>query len=206
MGLADNEGQYAISMRRIAAEVGVGTMTLYGYVPGREALLAYMLDEALAEIELPAPPSGGWRADLELAAHELRAVCRRHLWVPALLGSTPVLLAPRWIRTLEFCLAALEPFGLDVRQAAAMVRMLNNYVVGTTLRQSSELRVRDLGDDPVAHQTVVAAFLQQVVLSERYPAFSKLARVMLDDHDFDQDESFDIGLRCLLDGIEVQRD
>src|ERR1700737_5462800 len=92
-------------MRRIAGELGVGTMTLYGYVAGREALLAYMLDEALGEIELPPLPSGGWRADLEEAAHQLRAVCRRHPWVAPLLGSTPVLLAPRWIRTLEFCLA-----------------------------------------------------------------------------------------------------
>jgi AcrR family transcriptional regulator len=204
MRLADKNGPEAISMRRIATELGAGTMTLYGYVPGREALLAYMLDEALAEIELPHPPSGGWRADLELAAHQLRAVCGRHPWVASLLGSTPVLLAPRWIRTLEFCLAALEPFGMDVRQAAAMVRLLNNYVVGATLRQASELRVGDQGDDQVAYRSAVTAYFQQVVASDRYPEFSKLARVILDDRDFDPDQSFDVGLRCLLDGIEVQ--
>lgn len=204
MRLADSEGAQAITMRRIAADLGAGTMTLYGYVPDRDALLAFMLDEALSEVDLPDRPSGGWRADLELAARRFRSVCRLHPWVPPLLGGTPVVLAPRWLRTIEFCLCALEPLDADVRTAAAMVRMLNNYVIGTTLRATSELRVGDFGADQVAHRTMVTAFLQQVAASGRFPAFSKLARLMLEGGDLDPDESFDAGLRCLLDGIEAR--
>jgi AcrR family transcriptional regulator len=204
MRLADTEGIEATSMRRIATELDAGTMTLYGYVSDREALLAAMLDEALAEIELPERGPGSWRDDLEEAARQLRDVCRRHPWVAQLLGNTPVLYAPRWLRTLEFSLAALEPFGMDVRRAAAIVRLINNYVVGTTLRENSEIRPAGLDDDQVAYRAAVAAYLQQVVSSDRYPFFSRLARVMLDGSDFDRDENFDLGLRCLLDGVEAQ--
>lgn len=163
-----------------------------------------MLDEALAEIELPGRPSGSWRHDLEAAARQLRGVCRRHPWVARLLGNTPVFHAPRWLLTLEFCLAALEPFGMDVRRAAAIVRLVNNYVVGTTLRETSEIRPAEPEVDRAAYRAAVTAFLQQVVASGRYPAFSRLARVMLDGRDLGPDENFDVGLRCLLDGIEAQ--
>jgi AcrR family transcriptional regulator len=204
MRVADGEGIEATSMRRIASELGAGTMTLYGYVSDREALLAAMLDEALAEIELLDRRSGAWRDDLDLAARQLRAVCRRHSWVAQLLGTTPVLYAPRWLRTLEFSLAALEPFGLDVRHAAAIVRLVNNYVVGTTLRESSDIRTAGQDDDQVAYQAAVTAYLQQVVSSGRYPAFSRLAQAMLEGRDLHPDENFDLGLRCLLDGVEAQ--
>lgn len=203
MRLADAEGQEATSMRRIAAELGAGTMTLYGYVADREALHAAMLDEALGEIELP-DRADGWREQLQVAARQLRAVCRRHPWVAQLLGTTPVFYAPRWLRTLEFSLAALEPFGMDVRRAAALVRLVNNYVVGTTLRETSEIRASGPDEDPAARQAAVTAYLRQVVASGRYPAFSQLARAMLDGRDLAPDENFEIGLRCLLDGVEAE--
>jgi AcrR family transcriptional regulator len=204
MRLADVEGLDATSMRRIATELGAGTMTLYGYVSDRESLHAGMLDEALAEIELPETLSGSWRADLEVVARQLRGVCRRHPWVAQLLGNTPVFYAPRWLRTLEFSLAALEPFGLDVRRAAAIGRLVNNYVVGATLRETSEIRAASIDDDPAAYEAAVAAYLRQVVASGRFPAFSGVARVMLEGRDLTPDENFDIGLGCLLDGVEVQ--
>jgi AcrR family transcriptional regulator len=203
MRLADAEGLEATSMRRIATELGAGTMTLYGYVADREALHAAMLDEALAEIELPDRRSGSWRDDLEVAARQLRGVCRRHPWVAQLLGNTPVFYAPRWLRTLEFSLAALEPFGLDVSHAAAIGRLVNNYVVGATLRETSEIRAAR-PDDEVAYQAAVTAYLRQVVSSGRYPSFSRLAQVMLDGRDLTPEENFDLGLRCLLDGVQAQ--
>jgi len=162
-----------------------------------------MLDEALAEIELPDRPSGSWRDDLEAAARQLRGVCRRHPWVAQLLGNTPVFYAPRWLRTLEFMLAALEPFGLDVSRAAAIGRLVNNYVVGATLRETSEIRSAR-PDDEAAYRAAVTAYLQQVVSSGRYPSFSRLAQVMLDGRDLPPDQNFDLGLRCLLDGVQAQ--
>jgi AcrR family transcriptional regulator len=190
-------------MRRIAARVGVGTMTLYGYIADREALLGHMLDEALAEAKLPETPSGEWRADLELLAREFRGLCQRHPWLPPLLGGSPYLAAPRVIGAVEFCLGALEPVGMDVRRAAAVLKLINSYVVGATLREATEARSAEQRTDPAGYQAAVGAYLHQVTSSNRYPIFSKLARVILDGGDLTPDESFDLGLKWLLDGVGV---
>src|SRR6266700_115407 len=201
--LADADGSEAISMRRIASQLDVGTMTLYGYVEDRDALLAYMLDQALGDVELPARPSGDWRADLELLSRQFRTVCLRHSWLPALLGTTPYLLAPRVLPAIEFCLSALVPFGMNVQRAGEVLRLLNNYVVGMTLREAAESRTagrhRDTGYD-----AAVAGYLHQIILSGRYPAFSQLATIILEGRDLDPDQSFDLGLQCLLDVVVAQ--
>jgi AcrR family transcriptional regulator len=52
----------------LATRLGIGTMTLYGYVADRDALIAYMINEVVVEIAAPGQPSGSWRADLERVA------------------------------------------------------------------------------------------------------------------------------------------
>src|SRR6266568_382388 len=202
IGLADAEGVEAISMRRIASHLGVGTMTLYGYVADREALRAYMLDEALGEVVLPPAPSGDWRADLELLAREFRSLCKRHPWLPAVLGTSAFMAAPRVLPAIEFCLDALEPFGMDVQQAGEVLRLIKNYVVGVTLREASESRNAGAHTSP-SYEPVVAAYLEQLISTGRFPAFSRLARLILDGKDLHPDESFEIGLGSLLDGVNA---
>jgi AcrR family transcriptional regulator len=198
---ADADGPDAISMRRVAARLGVGAMTLYGYVADRDALLAYMINEVVAEIGTPGDPSGSWRADLEFLARQFRGVCRRHPWLPAELGAAPFLIAPRLIGWVEFTLAALEPHGIDTPTAGAVLRLLNNYVVGTTLREATESRAAADATDAARYQAAVAAYLQQLASSDRYPQTGKMALAILDGRDLSADDSFDLGLRCLLDGI-----
>src|SRR3954453_8973113 len=70
MEIADAEGLEAISMRRVAAGLGAGTMSLYWYVAGKDELLDLMVDAAFGEFRIPDRPTGDWRADLRLIAHE----------------------------------------------------------------------------------------------------------------------------------------
>jgi AcrR family transcriptional regulator len=199
--LADAEGPEAISMRRIARQLGAGTMSPYWYVADREALLAYMLDHAMADLNLPESPSGAWRADLELLAREFLAVCRRHAWLPLVLGTSPYLLAPQALRPVEFCFAALRPHLADVRHAGAILRLLNNYVVGAALREATETRTGRRYDDPGDERAATVAYLQQVVATGRYPAFAELIPTIIAGRDLSLDEHFGLGLECLLDGI-----
>jgi AcrR family transcriptional regulator len=77
--IADTEGLAAMSMRRVADELGVGAMTLYRYVPGKGELLDVMLDSVYAELPLRRI-EGDWRAKLEEVARENRELCLRHPW------------------------------------------------------------------------------------------------------------------------------
>ncbi len=198
--LADAEGAEAISMRRIAARLGVGAMTLYGYVADRDALLAYMINEVAAEMGPPGRPSGSWRADLELVARGLRDICRRHPWLPAQLGTLPFLIAPRLLAPAELVLAALEPLGIDLQTAGAVLRLLNNYVVGTTLREAADPPAAST-DGTADYQSAMAAYLRQLAASGYYPLMSRLGLTVLDGSVLTADQSFDVGLQCLLDGI-----
>ncbi len=201
--LADAEGQEAISMRRIAARLGVGAMTLYGYVADRDALLAYMINEAAAEMGPPGRPSGSWRADLEFVARGFRDICRRHRWLPAQLGTLPFLIAPRLLAPAELVLGALEPLGIDLQTAGAVLRLLNNYVVGTTLRETADSPAAgtDGQDRPDGYQSAMAAYLRQLAASGHYPLMSRLGLTVLEGSVLTADQSFDVGLQCLLDGV-----
>jgi AcrR family transcriptional regulator len=200
--LADAEGAEAITMRKIAARLGVGAMTLYGHVADRDALIAHMINEVAAEGDLPAQPSGSWRADLELVARGLRDKCHRHPWLPAQLGTLPFLIAPRLLAPAEFVLAALQPQGLDLQPCGAILRLLNNYVIGTALREATDLAPARTGGQ-AGYQSAMAAYLQQIAASGDYPLMSKIGYSVLDGSALTADQSFDIGLQCLLDGIGV---
>src|SRR5262249_43559728 len=82
--IADREGLDAVSMRRVAAELGAGTMSLYRYVRTKDELHDLMRDTVAGEDDVPAKPSGHWRADLSVLAHQMRASALRHPWLPAL--------------------------------------------------------------------------------------------------------------------------
>ena len=108
---------HAVSMRRVAAVLGSGTMSLYRHVASREQLLDLMIDSAYSGIGLPARPSGAWRHDLALLAHAQRRMMRAHPWAALLVGSRPPVLAG-FLRPFEFALAALTGAGLEITDAA----------------------------------------------------------------------------------------
>lgn len=197
--LADAEGPEAISMRQIAARLGVGAMTLYGYVADRDALLAHMIDEVMAEFGTPGPPSGSWRADLGLLARRFRETCLRHPWLPAELGTAPFLISPRLVAWADFILAALDLPGIDIPTAGAVLRAVNNYVVGTSLREATESRSGSLHD--AGYQAAMASYLRQLAASDRYSHMGKLALDIAAGRDLNAHERFELGLNCLLDGV-----
>ncbi|MFC5007448.1 TetR/AcrR family transcriptional regulator [Dactylosporangium cerinum] len=124
--IADHEGLDAATMRRIAQEMGTGAMSLYRYVPKRDDLIDLMLDAVVGEVELPERPTGDWRADLSLVAHQTRAVGLRHPW-QVTLARRPTL-GPNSLRVYDFSLRALDGFGLHVDEMTSLCGMVGDYV------------------------------------------------------------------------------
>ncbi|MEQ4716491.1 TetR/AcrR family transcriptional regulator C-terminal domain-containing protein [Nonomuraea sp. B19D2] len=96
-------------MRRVAAELGSGTTSVYRYVTNRDELLDLMVDAVRGE-DLPHLPSGDWRADLAQIAYGQRELMLRHPWLATLLGSRPAL-GPHSLRQVDYALAAAESAG-----------------------------------------------------------------------------------------------
>ncbi|MEV4257917.1 TetR/AcrR family transcriptional regulator, partial [Spirillospora sp. NPDC049652] len=90
VAIADAEGLDAVSMRRVAKDLGSGTASLYRYIANRDELLDLMIDAVQGE-DAPPGPTGDWRADLGAHARRMRAVLLRHPWLGAELTGRPAL-------------------------------------------------------------------------------------------------------------------
>ncbi len=141
LAIADQEGFEALSMRRVAQELQVGTMSLYYYVKTKDDLIRAMDDALMGEALLPSLPKGWQRALLEIA-RRTHAIFIRHPWVlVAMLTAPPGLNA---MRHMEQCLEALAETSLTDKQKIALLATVDDFVFGHALRQAARPAAIDI--------------------------------------------------------------
>lgn len=199
IALADAEGVEALSMRRLASELGIGTMSLYRYVPGKAELVDLMLDAVHGEIASPAAGVAGWRALLEHYAREGWAMHGRHPW--AIGAYTRTVLGPNVFDSYEVMLRALSDTGLPPGDIVNAAELVAGYVAGAARRVSEEVEAqRRTGISEEQWWLERTNFWEHYFDYERYPMIS----AMWDSEAFEaRAESFEFGLQRVLDGIEA---
>jgi AcrR family transcriptional regulator len=133
--IADREGVHGLSMRRLAAELGAGAMSLYHYVASKDELLDEMIDVVFEEIELP-PEESDWQVAMRRRASSARQVLARHPWAINLMESrmSP---GPANLRHREAVTACLRKAGFSVVMTTHANWLLDSYVYGFALEESS---------------------------------------------------------------------
>jgi len=195
--IADAEGLEALSMQRVAEMLGVTTMALYRYVPGKPDLIDLMVDTVLSNPpDLTCVP-GGWRPRLEAWARACRNVYRAHPWILTATGLRRHAMGPHQVAWLETVLAALEPTGLTARQRHDAAILILGLVRNLT---QEALDSTEQGDEEwnrlSAHQLTTHA--------DRYPALTRvIAEGAFTPTD---DDPLTFGLACVLDGIQALMD
>ena len=210
IAVADAEGPDAISMRRIARELGAGAMSLYWYLGSKEELLDLMLESIEAEIE-PPEPSGDWRADLRAFARRTRAAMSRHRWALEFIGSRPPS-GPNDARNLERLLSLFDGLALDdARLTMDIFGTIATYVLGAVMREAQEMRGEqdraraeaDLTEEGIRAER--ERYHRWFEASGRYPRITRLMESDVDPDDpATRDERFEFGLDCVLDGIAAR--
>jgi AcrR family transcriptional regulator len=200
--IADTEGMAALSMRRVATDLGVATMSLYRHVHNKDDLVLFMIDEAIGEESFPPTPPEGWRARLQLAARLQWTLFRRHRWLAPAMSITRPQLVPKALAHAEWVLGALDGLGLDPSAMIHVHVMLFSYVRGlaTGLEQEAEAE-RDTGMSSDEWIETQEDTLRAVAGSGAVATFMR--RVRETDVDFDLDTLFEFGLMRMLDGLEV---
>lgn len=130
IALADAHGLTAASMNGVAKVLGVGTMTLYTYVPSKEELLDLMVDQVLGERDLPGPGEprpADWRDQIELYSEQTRAMFRRHPWLARISTIRPPV-GPGMLAAREYLLSALFGIGLSAQQTNTAALAITTYV------------------------------------------------------------------------------
>ncbi|MFF4602144.1 TetR/AcrR family transcriptional regulator [Streptomyces sp. NPDC001339] len=198
--IADTEGLDAVSMRRVAAELGTGTMSLYRYVPGKAELLDLMLDRVQRPSDDPAAPGDGdWRPALEAIARLSLARYQRHPWLLQVDQSRP-LIGPSALDAMERAFSWTKPMGLSDPELLSAVIVIDSYVMGaarTRLYQQDAERRTGLTD--AEFWQAQRPMLEKAMTSGRYPTLASLSEDTFGP-DFDH---FEFGLQRILDGLEV---
>ncbi|BBY79981.1 TetR family transcriptional regulator [Mycolicibacterium pulveris] len=191
--LADADGLGALSMARLAARLGCGTMSLYRHVANKDELVTFMLSEATSTP--PILDSSDWRVALGNWAESLWSLYHRHPWILQATAAGPPA-DPGQLRWLEAGLAALGDTGLSERDKFAAVMVVLHFVRGAAA-------VHIVADHVAGPD--YPALLRRVIDEDRFPALSAaLADGVLDDADSDREADFRSGLRQLLDGIATR--
>ncbi|MGQ4362160.1 TetR/AcrR family transcriptional regulator [Streptomyces sp. SAS_272] len=200
--IAGAEGLDALTMRRLAAELGVAPMAAYRYVSGKDELLELMVDFVYGELDLPAEAMD-WREAMRTLALRIRDVLLRHSWVTRATWCAPT---PNQLAVPERALDALSGLGLDADTAMAVYSTVTAYVHGAVdaeIGLTQMLRVRGWSSREEA-RSGLASQMTWLVNTGRYPRYEQYIgdATRKDDPQW----QFETGLDCVLDGIAARLD
>jgi AcrR family transcriptional regulator len=193
------DGVQALTMRRLAARLGVVPGALYHHVRNKQQLQDLVLDNVLGEVDVQADPSLGWPGQLKVLAHRLRQVLEAHPGVAGILKTRDPL-GPHSLALAEAFLGPLQAAGFDDREAGLAFFLLVDYTIGFAVAgiptSANEQRVRDPATRTQLHQ-----FFRSLP-RDRFPSL-----VALGDHVWvdNRDERFSAGLDVLVSGLEHTR-
>ncbi|PZF81012.1 TetR/AcrR family transcriptional regulator [Jiangella anatolica] len=199
--VADADGLAALSMRRVAAHLGVGTMSLYRYVPGKGELLDLMLDRVAGPVDDdPGEESAGWRATLEELARGTWQMCMKHPWYPQVDQVRP-LLGPNNIAGMERIVRRLKPTGLSDQQLVLMISVVDGFV--TTIARSHVNALQAEQRTGISEEDFWAAQEPVLVKMMETGRFPTLAALDENTFTFSYEDVFEFGLTTILDGLAV---
>jgi AcrR family transcriptional regulator len=196
LAVISTDGAQALSMRALAARLGVVPGALYRHVRSKEQLLDLVLDAVLAEVDCRADPTQPWAAQVATLAHRLRGALERHPGIAALLKTRDPL-SPASLALAEAFLAPLLSAGLSGPEAALAFRLIYDYTLGFALADPSSPAEQRLRDTATRQQ--LQTFLRALP-ADRFPA---LAAHGPHAWDGDRDKRFAAGLGILLRGLQT---
>jgi AcrR family transcriptional regulator len=201
--VADAEGLAAVSMSRVAAELGAATMSLYRHVNAKDGLLALMVDAAYGEPPTELGPGEGWREGLSRWAWAMRAAARLHPWAVRIpISGLPV--RPHEVAWFEQALSCMRDTSLTEAQKASVIMMLSGYVRNLAVVEADiEAAIRASGTTPSEWMSSYGRMLGTLADPQRFPEIAKFVAAGVFDTADDPDDEFTFGLERVLDGIEV---
>jgi AcrR family transcriptional regulator len=190
------EGIDAVSMRRVATELGTGAASLYAHVAHKEELLELVLDEVVAEIPLPEPDPGRWQEQIRRMWVDSHAALARNGDIARVaLGRIP--LGPHALRFAERTMAILRSGGVPEQAVAWAVDVIGLYIAANAVEGAIYADKQRAGRDPDAYYAQVREHLSALP-PERFPTIAALVDPMMTG---DGDERFAYGLDLIIRGL-----
>lgn len=204
IAIADADGLDALSMRRVAGDLGITAMSLYGYVPSKAELIDVLVDRVVGEIEMTEVP-GDWRAKLEHVARENWRLNVRHPWLLQVSASRPVL-GPNMIAKYDYELRAVNGIGLTSIEMDLVIGFVTDYAHGAARNavEAAQVEQRTGATDDQWWEEY-SPLLEKVFDAEKYPVAAVVGAEAGAEYGaaVDPSRAFEFGLARLLDGVAV---
>jgi AcrR family transcriptional regulator len=206
--LADADGLEALSMRAIAGDLGVGTMSLYTHVPGKPALIELMVDTVAGQVyagpDQPSARQGDWRTALAFIARRNWDGYLRHPWLLAVPAGRPVL-GPNISRKYESELRPLNGIGLSDIEMDSVLTLLLVHAEGMARWQVSlDQARRQSGESDLDWWTTISPTLATLMDASAFPLSSRVGTAAGEYHQSSGDpaHAMEFGLERILDGVQ----
>lgn len=201
--IANADGLAAVSMRSVAAALGLSPMATYTYVPGKAELLDLMLDAVYQGMPRADLGEMTWRQKVSTIARENFELLDRHPWV-AYLSTTRPPLGPGALAKYDHELAGFEGLGLDdVAMDSALTYVLGFVDSAARIAIETRQALADTGLTDRQWWDRTAPLLARVVDAERFPRAARVGAAAGAAHDsaYDAGHAFEFGLARVLDGL-----
>lgn len=205
VALADAEGIGALSMRRVAEKLGVGTMSLYTHVPGKAELVDVMVDHVNGETARPADVPGGWRGRLTGVARENWELHLRHPWLLEVPTNRAVL-GPNVAAKYDYELGAVDGIGLtDVEMDSVLALVLGHVRTAARVAVEAARTEQRTGLTDEQWWRAAAPYLAKVFDPRRFPRAARVGAAAGEAHGAAHagEHAFAFGLERVLDGVEA---
>jgi AcrR family transcriptional regulator len=194
--IADAEGLEAVTMRRVAGEVGIAVMSLYNYVPAKDHLAQLMIDQLVGEYAYPVTPATDARAAIADLAGQAREIARRHPWLAGLM-QRPVPPGPNGWRYLDYFLGLLAGSRLDTGGKLEVIAMISGFATMYGATQAALPAERAGAADAVQQNAAQIQAFARAAASGRYPNLA--AALASAGPPRSQDDIFGSALERLID-------
>ena len=198
LGLADQGGLEALSMRKLGQELGVEAMAVYYHVANKDEVLDGIIDLVFAEIHLP-EIGADWKSEMRQRGISLRDVLARHRWAIGMMEARKNS-GPANLRHHDAVIGNLRAAGFDSPMVAHAYSVLDGYIYGFALTKMNLPY-----ETPEEVEVVTQRMLEPFPLSE-YPNLAAFVREHIMQPGYDFGDEFEYGLDLILDGIERARD
>jgi AcrR family transcriptional regulator len=190
------EGMDAVSMRRVASELGTGPASLYAHVANKDELLELLYDELLASIPVVEPDAKRWREQsIELWTASRDALVRGGDIARFSLGRVPM--GPNALRIAESFMAILRAGGVPDQAIAWAVDVVGMFVASSAVEDAVTAELAAAGRDPGTYYDEVHQYFASLP-ADRFPTIAALVQPMMTG---DGNERFQFGLELLVEGL-----
>jgi AcrR family transcriptional regulator len=194
LAIADRDGFPAVSMRRVAAELGWGTMTLYSYVANKEQLIVLMAEELGNELLVSPPLPDDWREAITAIARSTRSLMLAHPWMATV--NRGEFMSPAFARHIDQTFEALASLDVDASVRNAIARSIDDFTHGATMEEIEAQEQPGGRDDDL-----MRAHIERMLAHEPLPHLARAFAEGIMNRPFES--HFEQGLAWLIAGIDA---